>query len=125
MDNITILLTFKLILVRTEKDFVDYTDINLFLAVKIGNEDHIPALLDDLYHTLYQRHTNRGGMLICCAPLFYKWLISHISQEITIIEEMSGHKWAQYLVSLTQKGHFMVSSNPQSQGYDLKLWRIS
>lgn len=55
-----ILLTFILILVPIEKDFMDYTTINLFLAVKVGDEDHVPALLADVYYTLYQRHTKRG-----------------------------------------------------------------
>ncbi|KAI5409219.1 hypothetical protein KIW84_054860 [Lathyrus oleraceus] len=45
IDNIMTLLTFRLILVPTERDFVDYTTINLFLAVKIGDEDPVPALL--------------------------------------------------------------------------------
>lgn len=59
-----ILLTFGLILVLIENNFVDYTAINLFLIVKVGDEDHVPALLVDVYHTLYQRHTKRGGMLM-------------------------------------------------------------
>lgn len=42
-------------------------------------------------------------MMLCCAPLLYKWLISHLAEDITIVEEMSGHKWDQYLVSLTGK----------------------
>ncbi|KAI5414045.1 hypothetical protein KIW84_058257 [Lathyrus oleraceus] len=62
MDNIMILLTFGLILVPTEKDFVDYTTTNLFLAVKVGDEDLVPALLADVYYTLYQRHINSGAL---------------------------------------------------------------
>lgn len=103
MHNIMTLLTFRLILVPTEKDFMDYTTINIFLAVIIGDEDPIPTLLADVYHTLYQRDTKRGGMLMCYAHLLYKWLISHVYKDITAIEGMNGHKWVQYLVSLTQK----------------------
>lgn len=98
-----ILLTFGLIFVPTEKDFVDYTTTTLFLAVKVGDEDLVPALLADVYYTLYQRHIKSGGMLMCYAHLLYKWLISHLSQDITVVEGMNKHKWAQYLVSLTQK----------------------
>lgn len=72
MDNIMILLTFILILVPTKKDFVDYIAINLFLPIKIGDEDHVPALLVDIYYTFYQRHTKRGDMMMCCSPLLYK-----------------------------------------------------
>ncbi|KAI5444560.1 hypothetical protein KIW84_012992 [Lathyrus oleraceus] len=64
MDNIMILLTFGLILVPTENYFVDYTTINLFLDVKVGDENHVPALLADVYHTLYQGHTNMRGLIL-------------------------------------------------------------
>lgn len=57
-----ILLTSGLILVPTEKDFVDYTTVNLFLAVKVRDEDYVLALVADVYHALYQRHLKRGGM---------------------------------------------------------------
>lgn len=76
-----------------EKYFVDYTTINLFLAAKTGDEDLVPALLDDVYHTLYQRHIKRGGMLLCYALLLYKWLISHLSKDIIAGEGMNRHKW--------------------------------
>ncbi|KAI5415293.1 hypothetical protein KIW84_040657 [Lathyrus oleraceus] len=39
MDNIMVLLTFGLMLVPTEKDFVDYTTIDVFLAIKARDED--------------------------------------------------------------------------------------
>lgn len=42
-------------------------------------------------------------MLLCYTPLLYKWLIPNLSKDITGVEGMNGHKWAQYLVSLTQK----------------------
>ncbi|XP_050896879.1 uncharacterized protein LOC127103680 [Lathyrus oleraceus] len=82
---------------------MDYTAVNLFLTVKVRDEDYVPALIVDVYHTLYQRHVKRGGMLMCYAHLLYKWLISHPSKDITDVKGMKGHKWAQYLVSLTQK----------------------
>ncbi|KAI5401354.1 hypothetical protein KIW84_065995 [Lathyrus oleraceus] len=60
LDNIMILPTFKLVLLPTKKGFMDYTTINLFLAVKVGDKDHVPALLADVQYTLYQRHTKKG-----------------------------------------------------------------
>lgn len=95
--------TFRLILVPTEMDFMDYTSINLFLVVKVGDEDPLPALLVDVYHTLYQIHAKRGCMMTCYDHLLYKWLISHMSKDITTVGGANGHKWAQYLVSPTQK----------------------
>lgn len=44
--------------------------------------------------------------MLCCTHLLYKWLISHLSKDITTIDGMSGHKWAQYFVSLTHKDIF-------------------
>lgn len=42
-------------------------------------------------------------MMLCCTPLLYKWLISYLAKDMTVAENMNGHKWAQYLISLTDK----------------------
>lgn len=42
-------------------------------------------------------------MMLSCAPLLYKWIISHIAKDMTTVEVMSGQKWAQSLVSLINK----------------------
>ncbi|KAI5389996.1 hypothetical protein KIW84_075350 [Lathyrus oleraceus] len=60
-NDIMIHLIFGLILFPTEEDFMDYAAINLFLAVKVGDEDPILALLTDVYHNLHQRHIKKGG----------------------------------------------------------------
>lgn len=41
--------------------------------------------------------------MLCCAPLHYKWHIFHLARDITTVERISGHKWAQYMVSLINK----------------------
>lgn len=92
LDSIMILIIFGLVLFHTEEDFMDYAVINLFLAIKVGDPDHVPALLADVYHTLHQRYTKKVGMMLCCAPLLYKWLISHLARDMIVIERMSGHK---------------------------------
>lgn len=44
-----ILFIFGLILFPNEESFVDYADINVLLAMIIGDEDPTPALLVDVY----------------------------------------------------------------------------
>ena len=48
LDNIMIPLIFGIVLFPTKEDFVDYATINIFLAIKVGDEDPIPALLADV-----------------------------------------------------------------------------
>lgn len=103
LDNITIFLIFGLILFPSEENFMDYTTINVLLAVKVGDEDPTSALLADVYYTFHQRHAKHVGMMLCCAPLLHKWFIFHLAKDMTTIEVMSVHKWAQYLVSLTDQ----------------------
>lgn len=41
LDDMMILLIFGLILFPTQEDFMDYAGINMFLAVKVRDEDPI------------------------------------------------------------------------------------
>ncbi|KAI5394975.1 hypothetical protein KIW84_061545 [Lathyrus oleraceus] len=60
LDNMIILIIFGLVVFPTKEDFVDYAIINLFLVVKVRDEDPIPALLADVYHSLRKKHTKKG-----------------------------------------------------------------
>ncbi|KAI5401757.1 hypothetical protein KIW84_066285 [Lathyrus oleraceus] len=60
LDNLMILLIFGLVLFPTEEEFMDYASINMFVAVKVRDEDLILALLADVYDTLHQRHRKKG-----------------------------------------------------------------
>lgn len=82
---------------------MDLTAVNVLLFVKVGDTDPTPILLVDVYYTLHQRYAKNGGMMIYYAHLLYKWNISHMEKDMSTIEITNGHKWAQYLVSLTEK----------------------
>lgn len=73
----------------------------MFLAIKV--EDPTPTLLTYVYYTIHLCHEKSGGMMLCCAPLLYKWFISHVFKDMYVVENMNGYKWYQYLVSLTEK----------------------
>ncbi|KAI5396855.1 hypothetical protein KIW84_062906 [Lathyrus oleraceus] len=57
LDTMMVLLIFGLILFPSEEFFLDLIAVNVFLAVKIGDEDPTSALLADVYYTLHQRHS--------------------------------------------------------------------
>lgn len=64
LDDITILLIFRLILFPSEENFVDLTAVNVFLAVQVRDEDRTPSLLVDVYYTIHQRHAKKGCMIL-------------------------------------------------------------
>ncbi|XP_050876010.1 uncharacterized protein LOC127079670 [Lathyrus oleraceus] len=77
-------------------NFVDINAIKIFL---IGNP--VPTLLTDTYHSIHLRNSYSGGMIICCVPLLYKWLISHLPQSTAFWDLKDGLLWSQNIMSLT------------------------
>ncbi|XP_050919137.1 uncharacterized protein LOC127136643 [Lathyrus oleraceus] len=57
---------------------VDNFVVNAIKIFLMGNP--VPTLLADTYHSIHIRNSYSGGMIICCVPLLYKWLISHLPQ---------------------------------------------
>lgn len=54
-------------------EFLDKNAINIFL---LGNL--VTTLLGDLYHLVHARNSKKGGTVLCCVPLFYKWFASRL-----------------------------------------------
>lgn len=96
------LLVFGLILFRNMDNFIDYSAISVFWAVKNQGVDPVPSLLADVYYTMYTRHDKKIGLLRYCIPLLYSWLASHLYKDIYMIKSMKSHEWSQKLVSLTE-----------------------
>lgn len=71
LDTIMVLLIFGLILFPSEENFLDLIAVNVFLAVKIGDEDPTHALLEDVYYTFHQRYVKKGGYnaMLCSSAL--------------------------------------------------------
>ncbi|KAI5441083.1 hypothetical protein KIW84_010516 [Lathyrus oleraceus] len=101
-DTIMALLIFGLVLFPNMEKLIDVAAISVFWAVKVKNEDPVPTLLADVYHTLHLRFEKEGGLMLCCIPLLYQWLVSHVFKEVDTIESMDGYEWSQKLVGLTE-----------------------
>lgn len=101
-DTIMALLNFGLVLFPNVEKLVDVAAISVFWAVKVKNEDPMPALLEDVYYTLHLRFKNKGGLMLCCIPLLYQWFASHVFKDVDTIEGMDGYEWYQKLVGLTE-----------------------
>ncbi|XP_050919164.1 uncharacterized protein LOC127136674 [Lathyrus oleraceus] len=89
-DTIMALLIFGLVLFPNVEKLVDVGAISVFWAVKIKNEDPVPALLEDVYHTLHLRFEKKGGLMLCCIPLLYQWFVSHVFKYVDTVEGMDG-----------------------------------
>lgn len=63
-------------------DFIYMIAISIFLT---KNPVHI--LLVDVYYYISLRHEKKGGMLLCCAPLMYRWFLSHLPKKGLFIEQ--------------------------------------
>lgn len=94
------LLISGLVLFPSEENFVDLTVVNVFLVVKVEDEEPTSAILDDVYYTHHLHHKNNGGMM-CCENLLNMCFISRISKDMSGVWIMNGYEWSRYLVSLS------------------------
>lgn len=98
-----ILLIFGLVLFPSEGDSIDLASMNIFLDVKVKDEDSAPTLHTNICYTIYLHHLKKWGMMLCCALLLQKRIFSHLPKDVSTTRNLSKHELAQYLVSLTEK----------------------
>src|ERR1043165_9955129 len=67
------LLIYGLVLFPNVLSFADINAIRIFL---IGNL--VPTLLSDTYFSIHHRNRQGDGTIMCCVPLFFKWIVSHL-----------------------------------------------
>lgn len=94
-DTIMAFLIFGLVLFPNVEKLVDVAAISVFWTVKVKDEDPVHALLAYVYHTLHLRFEKKGGLMLCCIPLLYKWFVSHLFKDTDMVEgwmDMSGLK---------------------------------
>lgn len=72
-ESIFALLIYGLVLFPTYDGFVDGNVIQIFLT-----KNPVPTLLGDTYHSIHHRHEQQDGLILCCAPLMYKWYTPHL-----------------------------------------------
>ncbi|XP_050889667.1 uncharacterized protein LOC127094954 [Lathyrus oleraceus] len=94
-ETIFALLKYGLILFPNIDNFVSVNAIWILLIRNL-----VPTLLCDTYFSIHHRTSKEGGTIVCCAPLLYKWFISHLLQS-PIFKENKGYlRWSQILMSL-------------------------
>ncbi|XP_050908683.1 uncharacterized protein LOC127122385 [Lathyrus oleraceus] len=91
------LLIYGIVLFLNIDDFMDVNAIRIFL---IGNP--VPILLGDTYHSIHHRTKKGGGTILCCAPLLYKWFISHLPRSRLFRENPQKLRWSQRFMSIDQ-----------------------
>ena len=74
-ESILVLLIYGLVLFPNVDGFVDTNAIRIFLA-----KNPVPTLLGDTYHSIHHRTEKQDGLILCCAPLLYRWYTLHLPQ---------------------------------------------
>ncbi|XP_050909338.1 uncharacterized protein LOC127123126 [Lathyrus oleraceus] len=96
-EAIFTLLIYGIVLFPNIDDFMDVNAIRIFL---ISNP--VPTLLGDTYHSIHHRNKKGGGTILCCAPLLYKWFISHLPRSRLFKENPQKLRWSQRFMSIDQ-----------------------
>ncbi|XP_050908368.1 uncharacterized protein LOC127121991 [Lathyrus oleraceus] len=96
-EAIFALLIYGIVLFPNIDDFVDVNIVRIFL---IGNP--IPTLIGDTNHSIHHRTKKGGGTILCCAPLLYKWFISHLPRSRIFRENPQKLRWSQRFMSIDQ-----------------------
>ena len=90
------LCVYGIVLFPNVAKFIDVDAIRLFV---LGNP--VPTLLGDFFHSVHHKNKNRkGGLLNCCAPLFYKWFSSHLPKSGAFIDVKDSLSWSKRLMGL-------------------------
>jgi hypothetical protein len=95
-EAILALLIYGLVLFPNVDDFVDVNAIQIFLS-----KNPVPTLLADTYHSIHHRTQKGDGIIMCCAPLLYRWFMSHLPQTPRFKENPDKLRWPQRIMSLT------------------------
>ncbi|GAU47885.1 hypothetical protein TSUD_404570 [Trifolium subterraneum] len=95
-EAILALLIYGLVLFPNIDYFVDSSAIQIFLG---GNP--VLSLLANAYHSIHHRTQKGHGLIICCAPLLYRWFISHLPQISRFKENPEKLRWSQRIMPLT------------------------
>jgi hypothetical protein len=95
-EAILALLIYGLVLFPNVDHFVDVNAIWIFL-----DRNPVPTLLADAYHSIHHRTQKGYGVIICCAPLLYRWFTSHLPQTNRFKENPDKLRWSQRIMPLT------------------------
>lgn len=94
--SVLALLIYGLVLFPNIPNFVDIRAIQVFLT-----KNPVPTLLANTYHSIHDRTLATRGAILCCAPLLYKWFVSHLPQPRSFIANLEGTPWSKKIMALT------------------------
>ncbi|XP_050877571.1 uncharacterized protein LOC127081349 [Lathyrus oleraceus] len=82
-------LNYDIILFPNVDNFMDINAIHIFLI-----QNPVPTLLVDTYYYIHYITKKKGGIVMCCAPLLYKWFIAHLSQSSLFKDNKECLRWS-------------------------------
>lgn len=92
---------YGVVLLEYMDDFIDLTIINIFLS-----KNPVPTILANVYYYHHVRHEKKKGMIMCCVPFLYTWVMSHMPRDGPFIEEYI--RWPHKLASLSTDYAFWI-----------------
>ena len=95
-DAVLALLIYGLVLFPNVDNFIDVNAIQIFLS-----KNPVPTLLADTYHSIHERTLAGRGLILCCAPLLYRWITSHPPRTPRFTTNPENCLWSERLMSLT------------------------
>lgn len=96
-NAILALLIFGVVLFPSNDDnYIASYAINVFLA-----KNPVPTLVADVLYHHHVRYGKKKGIVLCCTPLLFKWLQSHMPQRGPWLTTLEDIPWPQKLDALT------------------------
>ncbi|KAI5420525.1 hypothetical protein KIW84_044360 [Lathyrus oleraceus] len=93
------LCVYGIVLFPNVAKFVDVDAIRLFVL-----DNPMPTLLGDFFNSVHHRNENRkGGLVNCCAPLFYKWFSSFLPKSGAFVDVKNSLSWSKRLMGIRAK----------------------
>lgn len=110
-ESVLTLLIYGLFLFPNMNNFVDLNAIKIFLT-----KNPVPTLLADTYHSIHYRNIQKGGTIVCCAPLLYKWYASHLPKSVFSKADTGKASWSERIMPLTPKDIDWVHPAANTEG---------
>jgi len=110
-ESVLALLIYGLFLFPNMDNFVDLNAIKIFLT-----KNPVPTLLADTYHSIHYRNFKKGGTIVCCAPLLYKWFASHLPKSVFSKANTGKALWSQRIMPLTLADIVWVHTTANTEG---------
>ncbi|XP_050916001.1 uncharacterized protein LOC127131111 [Lathyrus oleraceus] len=89
------LLIYGIVLFPNMEEFIDLAAIHIFLT-----QNPILTLLANTYYSIHVRTQKKKWTIVCCAPLLYRWFISHLPNKFPFVKNKDNLKWSQQIMSL-------------------------